>query len=95
MSHILRIDASARNAGSTTRALADQLAQRGLVMPQVTVEQPDPDELWSAKQVREYLGISTSTFYQRRATPGFPSIVDRPGQPRWLASEIRAWAAGK
>jgi FMN-dependent NADH-azoreductase len=28
MSHILRIDASARNAGSTTRALADQLERR-------------------------------------------------------------------
>ena len=28
MSHILRIDASARNTGSTTRALADQLERR-------------------------------------------------------------------
>lgn len=76
-------------------ALADQLALRGLVVPQQTVEQPDPDELWSAKQVREYLGISTSTFYQRRATTGFPNLVDRPGQPRWRASEIRSWAIGK
>lgn len=81
--------------GELASALADQLAQRGLVVPQQPTELPAPDELWSARQVREYLGISTSTFYQRRATPGFPSLVDRPGQPRWLASEIRAWAAGK
>lgn len=81
--------------GELAIALADQLAQRGLVVPQQPVEPSAPDELWSARQVREYLGISTSTFYQRRATPGFPSLVDRPGQPRWLASEIRAWAAGK
>ena len=81
--------------GELASALADQLAQRGLVVPQQPVEQSDPDELWSAKQVREYLGISTSTFYDRRKTPGFPALVDRPGQPRWLASEIRAWAAGK
>lgn len=81
--------------GELASALADQLAQRGLVVPQNPIELPAPDELWSARQVREYLGISTSTFYQRRATPGFPSLVDRPGQPRWLASEIRAWAAGK
>lgn len=83
------------DVGELASALADQLAQRGLVVPQHPVEQSDPDELWSAKQVRQYLGISTSTFYQRRATSGFPSLVDRPGQPRWLASEIRAWAAGK
>lgn len=83
------------DVGELASALADQLAQRGLVVPQQQPEAHDPNELWSAKQVREYLGISTSTFYQRRATPGFPSLVDRPGQPRWLASEIRAWAAGK
>lgn len=83
------------DVGELASALADQLAQRGLVVPQVMVEQPDPDELWSAAQVRDYLGISQTTFYQRRATPGFPSVVDRPGQPRWLASEIRAWATGK
>lgn len=83
------------DVGELASALADQLAQRGLVVPQKPAEAPDPDELWSARQVREYLGISTSTFYDRRKTPGFPSLVDRPGQPRWLASEIRAWAAGK
>lgn len=81
--------------GELASALADQLAQRGLVVPQQPVDLPSPDELWSAQQVREYLGISTSTLYDRRKTPGFPSLVDRPGQPRWLASEIRAWAAGK
>lgn len=83
------------DVGELASALADQLAQRGLVVPQQPAELPAPDELWSARQVREYLGISTSTFYDRRKTPGFPSLVDRPGQPRWLASEIRAWAAGK
>lgn len=81
--------------GELASALADQLAQRGLVVPQQSAEMPDPDELWSAQQVREYLGISTSTFYQRRSTPGFPSLVDRPGQPRWRAAEVRAWAAGR
>lgn len=81
--------------GELASALADQLAQRGLVVPQQPADTSGPDELWSAKQVREYLGISTSTFYDRRKTPGFPALVDRPGQPRWLASEIRAWAAGK
>lgn len=81
--------------GELASALADQLAQRGLVVPQQPADTNDPDELWSAKQVREYLGISTSTFYQRRATPGFPSLVDRPGQPRWRSSDVRAWAAGK
>lgn len=83
------------DVGELACALADQLAQRGLVVPQQPAELPDPDELWSARQVREYLGISTSTFYERRKTPGFPSLVDRPGQPRWRASEVRAWAAGK
>ena len=83
------------DVGELASALANQLAQRGLVVSQQQIETPDPDELWSAKQVREYLGISASTFYDRRKTPGFPSVVDRPGQPRWRASEIRAWAAGK
>lgn len=82
------------DVGDLASALADQLAQRGLVMSQQQIETPDPDELWSAKQVREYLGISASTFYERRKTPGFPSVVDRPGQPRWRASEIRAWGRG-
>ncbi len=82
------------DVGELASALADQLAQRGLVVPQEAPAETQ-DELWSARQVREYLGISASTFYQRRATPGFPSIVDRPGQPRWRASEIRAWAIGK
>jgi len=83
------------DVGELASALAEQLLQRGLVVQQATVETPDPDELWTAKQVREYLGISTSTFYDRRKTSGFPSFVDRPGQPRWRATEIRAWAAGK
>lgn len=82
------------DVGELASALADQLAQRGLVVPQLLVETADPDELWSAKQVREYLGISTSTFYDRRKTPGFPSLVDRPGQPRWRARDIRAWGRG-
>jgi predicted DNA-binding transcriptional regulator AlpA len=83
------------DVGELASALADQLAQRGLVVPQQPAELPDPAEIWSARQVREYLGISTSTFYERRKTPGFPGLVDRPGQPRWRASEVRAWAAGK
>lgn len=82
------------DVGELVSALADQLIQRGLVVPQQPVEIPDPDELWNARQVREYLGISTSTFYDRRKTPGFPSLVDRPGQPRWRAKEIRAWSHG-
>lgn len=82
------------DVGELASALADQLVQRGLVVPQQPVT-PPPDELWSAEQVRDYLGISQTTFYGRRATPGFPSMVDRPGQPRWRASEIRAWAVGK
>ncbi|MBB6424997.1 AlpA family transcriptional regulator [Sphingopyxis sp. JAI128] len=82
------------DVGELASALADHLVQRGLVVPQ-QAEPEAPDELWSAAQVREHLGISQTTFYQRRATPGFPSVVDRPGQPRWRASEIRAWAIGK
>lgn len=83
------------DVGELASALADQLLRRGFVIQQATVETPDPDELWTAKQVRDHLGIGQTTFHQRRRTPGFPSVVDRPGQPRWLASEIRAWAAGK
>lgn len=88
---ILNID-----VGELASALADQLLQRGLVVPQqVEAQAADPDELWSAAQVRDYLGIGQTTFYQRRHTPGFPSVVDRPGQPRWRAREIRVWAIGK
>lgn len=81
------------DVGELASALADQLLQRGLVVPQQATA--EPDELWSAEQVRTFLGIGQTTFYQRRQTPGFPSVVDRPGQPRWLSSEIRAWASGK
>ena len=82
------------DVGELASALADQLVQRGLVLSQ----QPEPmdtDELWNAAQVREHLGIGQTTFHQRRKTPGFPSVVDRPGQPRWRASEVRAWVIGK
>lgn len=82
------------DVGELASALADQLLQRGLVVPQ-QAEPAEADELWSAAQVRTFLGIGQTTFYQRRQTPGFPSVVDRPGQPRWLSSEIRAWASGK
>lgn len=81
------------DVGELASALADQLVQRGLVVPQ---EAPaEPDELWSPAQVMEHLGISPTTFHQRRRTPGFPIVVDRPGKPRWRSSEIRAWAIGK
>lgn len=83
------------DVGELASALADQLVQRGLVVPQQLEAPADPDELWSATQVRDFLDIGQTTFHQRRKTPGFPSVVDRPGQPRWRASEVRAWAAGK
>ena len=82
------------DVGELASALADQLLQRGLVVPQQS-EPVDTDELWNAAQVREHLGIGQTTFHQRRKTPGFPSVVDRPGQPRWRASEVRAWVIGK
>ena len=82
------------DVGELASALADQLLQRGLVVPQ-QAEPAAVDELWSAAQVRDFLGIGQTTFYQRRNTPGFPSVVDRPGRPHWRASEIRAWAIGK
>lgn len=83
------------DVGELASALADQLAKRGLVVLQQPIETPDADEMWSAAQVRDYLGIGQTTFHQRRKTPGFPSVVDRPGQPRWRSSDVRAWAAGK
>ena len=59
------------------------------------------DRLWTAVEVGAYLGYSRRVIMERVAlTPGFPVPIRLPAatdgglgaHPRWVASEIRAWA---
>lgn len=52
--------------------------------------------IWSAEECAEYLRQEKSTFLKRtQFLPGFPARLPIPGQPRWQAKEVAAWALGK
>ena len=51
--------------------------------------------IWDARQCSEYLGQEYSTFLKRtQYLPGFPARCPMPGQPRWRAESVTAWALG-
>lgn len=50
-------------------------------------------ELWSGAKVAEYLGYSYAYFMNTyRYQPGVPQPIDKPGHPRWRASDWLDWA---
>lgn len=52
--------------------------------------------IWSAQQCADYLGQSYSTFIKTtQYVEGFPSRCPIPGQPRWSAQAVTAWALGE
>jgi len=52
--------------------------------------------IWDAKQCAEWLGISYSTFIQKRQhAEGFPARIPLGKQhPRWRAQEVKDWSNG-
>jgi hypothetical protein len=62
-------------------------------------EQKDGDRLWSAKTIAEYMDIGNYRQVLDRYAPhpDFPKAIRVPiagggrGQPRWKASEVKAW----
>ena len=51
------------------------------------------DELWDAKRCAQFLGYSYDHFRKIvRYQDGVPQPLDRPGYPRWLASDWVEWA---
>lgn len=52
------------------------------------------DDLWSADDIADYLGLAKNTVQGRTVkTNGFPRPVMLPtGGKRWVAKEVRAWA---
>lgn len=72
-------------------ALRDLVAQ--LSAPKVAPE----DELWTSKEIGEYLKLSPVTVEQRVATrPGFPEPLQPCGtvksMKRWFAQDVKRWA---
>lgn len=52
--------------------------------------------IWSAQDCADYLGQSYSQFTKRtQYLPGFPGRCPIPGQPRWRAQAVTAWALGE
>lgn len=52
--------------------------------------------IWSAQQCADYLGQSHSRFLKKtQYRPGFPDRCPLPGQPRWRAQAVTAWALGE
>lgn len=79
--------------------LENQLEQLILVLSKPVVA-PE-DELWSASQVADYLGLAYRTVRETYIhRPGFPQPVAFPNDTgakpelRWLAIEVKAWVKG-
>jgi hypothetical protein len=52
--------------------------------------------IWTAQQCADYLGQSYSQFIRRtQYAAGFPKRCPTPGQPRWRAQAVTAWAIGE
>src|SRR5215216_842355 len=68
----------------------------GSANPAAALVAPGDDELWSFKAVAAKTGLSRSTIYSYVAQGFFPR-QRRLGPRRvgWLASEVRAWIAGR
>lgn len=72
-------------------AIRDLVAQ--LSAPKIAPE----DELWTSKEIGEYLKLSPITVEQRVATrPGFPEPLQPCGtvksMKRWFAIDVKKWA---
>ena len=56
----------------------------------------NPNILWSAKDIGEYLGKSSSPTYRAIEQPDFPEPVTKGDRSRrWLAGDVMKWATGK
>ena len=68
----------------------------GSASPAAALVAPSDDELWSFKAVAAKTGLSRSSIYSYVAQGLFP-WQRRLGPRRvgWLASEVRAWIAGR
>lgn len=57
---------------------------------------PFEREIWTAQKCADYLGQSYSQFTKRtQHLGGFPARCPMPGQPRWSALAVTAWALGE
>jgi hypothetical protein len=57
---------------------------------------PFERRIWNAQECAEYLRQEVSTFLKRtQYVPGFPARCPIPGQPRWSAKAVTAWALGE
>jgi hypothetical protein len=52
--------------------------------------------IWNGEECAAYLGQSYSQFMKRtQHLEGFPKRCPIPGQPRWSAKAVTAWALGE
>lgn len=52
--------------------------------------------VWNAEECAAYLRQAPATFLKRtQYAEGFPPRLPIPGQPRWQAAAVTAWALGK
>jgi predicted DNA-binding transcriptional regulator AlpA len=85
----------------THEELADMIRDAARTAAQEVLRQMRPSqdegELWDARQIAEYLGLSAYTVsYQLAYRRGFPTAIrlgDGPkAKRRWKAAEVREWA---
>jgi predicted DNA-binding transcriptional regulator AlpA len=88
----------------THEELADMIRDAARTAAQEVLRQmrpaQDDGELWDARQIAEYLGLSAYTVsYQLAYKRGFPAAIrlgDGPkAKRRWKAAAIKEWAEGR
>ena len=66
-----------------------------LIQPNSQISDNNEALLWSLTTIRQKIGLSRSSIYQKIQSREFPEPLKLGRSSRWLASEIQAWVTEK